>query len=344
MNIRNLIIITFILFVTYYFFFSSRENLSANIVTNAFSDLRCISDDLPIVRLIDNKTFQCLTKNKNDTSSCMLRSDFRIPESVECNRINQYLSREGVRDRSLPTRQLFDQLESTVDYNFLTCTQDALNDPNHWCGKLYRNVIDVRCPSTEGKFGTLVNACKNMPEFASLPPSGSLTSVTTSQNIIDAKAEARLMSDVSRNRALCGAVTPCRNELTTSNCTFQNNQNGNLSIIDRRSNQIIWQSNTIGVGQSPYKLEITNNGNLLLTDKNNTTIWQSNTTGPSIDKLYKANLLEKNNRCVLELTDKSNQILWSSPLPEVYPLPTNPPQTTTTTTTTTRPPIRPIRR
>jgi hypothetical protein len=84
---------------------------------------------------------------------------------------------------------------------------------------------------------------------------------------------------------------------------------------------------------------------LLLTDKNNTTIWQSNTTGPSIDKLYKANLLEKNNRCVLELTDKSNQILWSSPLPEVYPLPTNPPQTTTTTTTTTtKPPIRPIRR
>lgn len=319
-NINKILILVIVLSI-FYILFSYRENLSANIVTNVFSDLRCLADDLPIVRLIDNKTFQCITKNKNDTTNCMLRSDFKIPDTIPCNQINQYLSREGVRDKSLPTRQLFDNLEKDVDYNFITCNQDAFNDPNHWCGKLYKNVTDVKCPSTEGKFGFFVNACKNMPEYASLPISGSLTSITTRENIIDAKAEAKLISDISRNPALCGGVTPCRNELFTRNCTFRNNQNGNISIIDKRSNQIIWQSNTTNLGQGPYKLEITSNGNFVLTDKNNTTIWQSGTSGTNIDKLYKTNLLEQNNKCVLELTDKTNKILWSSPLPDIYPLP-----------------------
>ena len=62
MTIRELIILTLSLFFLYYIITKGRETLDAVIVTNAFSDLRCVSDKenntLPIIRVIDNKTFQ----------------------------------------------------------------------------------------------------------------------------------------------------------------------------------------------------------------------------------------------------------------------------------------------
>ena len=167
MTIRELIILTLSLFFLYYIITKGRETLDAVIVTNAFSDLRCVSDKenntLPIIRVIDNKTFQCLSKNKDDTTNCMIKDDFKIPNNISCNFVNQYLSKDGVRNKTLPTRGVFDTLESTVNYNLLTCTQDGLKDPNHWCGKLYKTVLDEKCPSTEGKFGVWANPCKQMP-------------------------------------------------------------------------------------------------------------------------------------------------------------------------------------
>ena len=44
MTIRELIILTLSLFFLYYIITKGRETLDAVIVTNAFSDLRCVSD------------------------------------------------------------------------------------------------------------------------------------------------------------------------------------------------------------------------------------------------------------------------------------------------------------
>ena len=63
----------------------------------------------------------------------------------------------------------------------------------------------------------------------------------------------------------------------------------------------------------------------------------------NIDKLYKTNLLEQNNKCILELTDKTNKILWSSPLPDIYPLPLQQAPLQTQPITATRS-IVPVRR
>lgn len=318
MTIRDLIILTLCLFFLYYIITKSRETLDAVIVTNAFSNLRCVSDKenntLPIIRVIDNKTFQCLSKNKDDTTNCMIKDDFQIPNNISCNFVNQYLSKDGVRNKKLPTRRVFDTLESSVNYNLLTCTQDGLKDPNHWCGKLYKIVSEEKCPSTEGKFGVWANPCKQMPEFVSREPVGSNTTIVTRDDIINAKNESKLLTDITRNPALCGGVRPCKNQLNTRNCVLTNQNNGNISLVDKRTKQTIWESNTTNIGESPYTMSITNNGNLILVDKNNQKIWESGSSEIEINKLYKANVLEKNNKCSLEISNKDNKVIWTTPI------------------------------
>lgn len=318
MRVNDLIILTVSLFVFYFLLKTTKEGLDAVIVTNAFSDLRCISDNLPIVRLIDNKSIQCLSKSQGDTQNCMMRGDLKIPDNVKCNDINTYLVKE-IRNRNSPVRAVYDKLERDIDYNLLTCHQDGLNNASHWCGQTYNVIKNEKCPSNEGKYGVWVNPCKQMPEYAALPSVGSDTMTTTRSEILDARAQAKLNSDISRNKALCGGTQPCKNELTTGSgrggvqCIFKNEGNGNVSIFDRRTNKKVWESDTSGKGVSPYQIVLNLDGNMVLQDKNSQTIWESGARGTSNSKLYRANLLDKNGKCVLEITDKDDKFVWRTP-------------------------------
>jgi hypothetical protein len=317
MQVNDLIILTICLFVFYFLLTKTKEGLDAVMVTNAFSDLRCIDDNLPIVRLIDNKSVQCLSKSQGNTQDCMMRGDLAIPNDVKCNDINTYLVKE-IRNKNSPVRTVYDKLERDVDYNLLTCNPDGLNNTSHWCGKIYDNIKKEKCTSNEGKFGVWVNPCKQMPEYAALPPAGSSLLTTNRAEILQARAEAKLDSDISRNKALCGGTQPCRDELTTGSgrggvqCIFKNEGDGNVSIFDKRTNTKVWESKTSGKGVSPYKVVLNLDGNMVLQDKDSKTIWESGARGTSNSRLYRANLLDKSGKCVLEITDKDGKFVWSS--------------------------------
>jgi len=318
MQVNDLVILTVCLFVLYFFLIKTKEGLDAVMVTNAFSDLRCISDNLPIVRLIDNKSIQCLSKSGSDTQNCMMRGDLKIPANVKCNDINTYLVKE-IRNKNSPVRGVYDTLERDVDYNLLTCNPDGLNDAGHWCGQTYNVIKNEKCTSNEGKYGVWVNPCKQMPEYAALPPAGSSALTTTRSEILEARAQAKLNSDISRNKALCGGTQPCRDELSVASgrsgvqCTFKNEGNGNVSIFDKRTNTKVWESGTAGKGVSPYQVVLQTDGNMILQDKESKTIWESGARGTSNSKLYRANLLDKSGKCILEITDKDNKFVWRTP-------------------------------
>jgi hypothetical protein len=64
--------------------------------------------------------------------------------------VNTFLSKDGIRQlaggpNKLNTRDVFNDLDSNGYYT-IECNQPALNDPNHWCGKVYKSV-DNMCNS-----------------------------------------------------------------------------------------------------------------------------------------------------------------------------------------------------
>jgi hypothetical protein len=319
-KVQDLVVLTFCLFIFYYLLNRSKESLDAVMVTNAFSDLRCISDDLPIVRLIDNKSVQCLSKSETDTENCLMRSDLAVDSKIKCNDINTHLVKE-IRNKNSPVRKVYDGLEKNVNYNLLTCNPDGLNNSGHWCGKIYNVVKNEKCTSNEGKFGLWVNPCKQMPEFAALPAKGSNTFTTTRDEILQAREEGKLENDMARNKALCGGTRPCRDELTVSSggrnakvqCVFKNEGDGSVAIYDKRTDKKVWDSGSAGKGSAPYKVILKTDGNLVLEDKDNKPIWESGVRGENMSKLYRANLLDKSGKCVLEITDRNGKFVWQTP-------------------------------
>lgn len=307
-----------ILIVLYYVInWSKRENLDATISTNPFSDLRCVSDDLPIIRVIDNKSLQCLSKSGDDTENCMMRSDFSIDPSIKCNDINTYLVKQ-IRDKNSPVTKVFNKLNTDVDYNLLTCNPEAMKSDSHWCGKTYNFVKNEKCESNEGKYGFWSNPCKKMPEYVESQPMGSNVSIINKTQILQRVAEDKLNSDLSRNKALCGAIKPCNKELITGggrggkiNCRFINENNGNIAIYDN-SNKKIWESKTAGGNKPPYTTVLKEDGNLVVIDKNSNIVWQSRSRAQTSSKLHRVNLLERSGTCMLEITDKDNNPIWST--------------------------------
>jgi hypothetical protein len=314
-------LVTFILvFIVIYYYinlFNKREALDATISTNPFSDLRCVSDDLPIVRVIDNKSLQCLSKSGNDTENCMMKSDFSIDPSIKCNDINTYLVKQ-IRDKKSPVTKVFNKLNTDVDYNLLTCNPEAMKSESHWCGKLYNVIKNEKCDSNEGKYGFWSNPCKKMPEYVESPSIGSDVSIIDKNQILQKVGEDKLISDISRNKALCGSIKPCNKELVTGGgrggkvtCRFVNENNGNIAIYDN-SNKKIWESKTGGGNNKPYTTILQENGNLVVIDKNSKIVWQSGSLAQTSSKLHRANLLERSGSCILEITDKDNNPIWSS--------------------------------
>jgi hypothetical protein len=78
--------------------------------------------------------------------------------------INTYLAKDGIRQ--LPggpskqnTRDIFNDLD-TNGYYTIECTLNGLNDPNHWCSKVY-NSVDKMCNSWVNPDGTPDRFSKN---------------------------------------------------------------------------------------------------------------------------------------------------------------------------------------
>ena len=201
------ILIIIIVFVIFPFFnIHITEHLDATIVSNPFSDIRCITDDQPMIRFIEDPvakttTFQCLSK---DGINCMMRSDFGVEGDIKCNDINTYLVKE-LRDSNSKPRKIFNDLDQNTNYQLLTCNPDGLNNTSHWCGKMYTGLQNTDCNPPSGKisntakFGYLSTPCKELPKVASLPPVGSNVKITSSSDIIAAKASAKARTDAARN-------------------------------------------------------------------------------------------------------------------------------------------------
>lgn len=199
MDNKNTILILIGLFVIAfgYWWFFRMENLDATVSTNPFSNLRCIEDALPIVRILDNKTFQCLSR---DNTNCMMRSDFKLADNVKCGDINTTLVKE-IRNRNSPVTQVFRDLDQNTNYNLLTCNPQGLNNTDHWCGQLWSN-IKSRCDKPEGKYGFLSIPCKQIPTFLGDLSSqqGTDVDIVTRDQILEAKVIAKARVDAARSR------------------------------------------------------------------------------------------------------------------------------------------------
>ena len=189
------IIILFLAVV--YFLFFRIEKLDATVSTNPFSDLRCIDDSLPIVRIIDNKTFQCLTK---DNKNCMGRNDFNIPNDIKCGEINTTLVKE-IRNKNSPITKVYNDLDSNTNYSLLTCNPNGIKSSDHWCGKIWSNIKD-KCDKPEGKYGFLSSPCKQIPTYLSSGTGQQQDNVDiiTRDKILEAKAIYKAKVDAARAR------------------------------------------------------------------------------------------------------------------------------------------------
>lgn len=195
-NKKDIIFIgLFVIICLIYWWFFRMENLDATVSTNPFSDLRCIDNGLPIVRILNNKTFQCLSR---DNTNCMLRSDFKLQDNVKCGDVNTTLVKE-IRNRNSPVTQVYSDLDKNVNYSLLTCNPQGLNNSDHWCGKLWTNVKD-RCDKPEGKFGFLSSPCKQIPTFLTASGNTSDVDIVTRDQIIESKAIAKARVDAARAR------------------------------------------------------------------------------------------------------------------------------------------------
>jgi hypothetical protein len=114
-------------------------------VENAYTDMYCVNDDLPLVKLKPT-SISCLSK---DGVNCLTRRDLAIPDSYACNRsknsVNNYLSTDALRSDA--GKRTFNDLSKKGYFN-ISCDYDGFNNPNHWCGKLKGGLTDY-CASYE---------------------------------------------------------------------------------------------------------------------------------------------------------------------------------------------------
>ena len=198
MQLQNLVILTGILFMLYYFFVT-KESFQGEVVDNAFTGLRCINDgnneakdDLPVYRFVEDKTFQCVSR---DGTNCMYRKDMSIPDNRNCN---EYLSKEGIRDIKSDSRAFFNEYESGSNTNLklFTCTNDGLLNKNIWCGKLSDTFLN-KCK--DDKFHvTWDKQCTAVANYQKTDRTGSDYSIKTNDDIKASKVTQKTATDSAR--------------------------------------------------------------------------------------------------------------------------------------------------
>lgn len=164
LTVEHLIYLVILLFVFHYFI-SRRvegvENTSGQVqqapdtivgMENAYTNIYCVNENLPVIKL-GTGSISCLSPNANE-ANCLKYTDFNVPSDYSCTdshkSLNNYLSKDGIRDTSSTSRKLFDSLMSKGYYNH-TCDVTSLNDPNHWCGQVFKT-IQNKCNSKKNIF------------------------------------------------------------------------------------------------------------------------------------------------------------------------------------------------
>ncbi len=221
MQIPNFVYIAILLFAAYYFFVRTEDFNNAQttklVVENAFSDTRCIEDNLPLVRFHPRETpntFRCLSV---DGSTCIDRNTVAVPAEYPCKdarkNVNYFLTVDGLRNAkvnpNLPISKVFNDFEKlgllpddhpslNKNVKFMTCTPDGLKDENHWCGQVW-NTINAQCNTPRGRFGEFAGVCKEVPNYIN---SGDVGTPVVEQNYTDiARNQKAAMAQTQSTRA-----------------------------------------------------------------------------------------------------------------------------------------------
>lgn len=155
---------------------------------------RCLSLDGTTCIDRNNLDIPALTPNgKGGYSGYHCTNTMEGDKSVK--NVNFYLSRDGIvqanpqRSKYLKGQQVTKTAKAFFDFDYLTqpdtfftppsvkvlqnknvkyltCTQDGIRNPNHWCGKIW-NKIQPQCETEKGKYGEYQSICKNVPKFLS---------------------------------------------------------------------------------------------------------------------------------------------------------------------------------
>jgi hypothetical protein len=203
-------------------FFIVKEKFLGVDVENAFTNTRCVDDDLPLVRFYPDdtpNTFRCLT---TDGTNCITRTALSVPQEYQCDNsqknVNYFLTTDGLRNvrvnPSLPISRVFNDFENlrllnTTDpsfnnnIKFLTCTPDGLKNPNHWCGKVW-NKISSQCNTPRGKFGEYSGVCKTIPTYMNTANAGTPVQVMSAIQIAAAQKKAIANMDSARANNIRG--------------------------------------------------------------------------------------------------------------------------------------------
>lgn len=191
------------------------QNLQANgfdgiAVDNAYTNTKCVKDDLPLVRFYPTAnpaTLRCLSV---DGQNCITRQSIGVPSNYTCDdsaqNVNKYLSADGIRtvniNKTTPLAKVYYDYENlksinlsnptgNINVSFLTCTPDGLKNPNHWCGQTW-SAINSQCSGPKGLYGEYNSICKNLPLYLNNPNVGTNVTVTNysaiSQNLQQALA------------------------------------------------------------------------------------------------------------------------------------------------------------
>lgn len=109
----------------------------------------------------------------------------------QCTQFNKYITRDAVVNAKMPSNAIYKELESgnNQNYKFFTCTQDALNDPNHWCGQVKQKLANTVCKKRDFEQGMFKNECSDIEAFSKTSSSfgGQKILTNTNQQIQRAK-------------------------------------------------------------------------------------------------------------------------------------------------------------
>lgn len=234
------------LIIIYILFIGNLENLEAVMIGNAYTDLACVDDNLPIVRIPKNNgnTFTCASR---DGVNCLYRNDYLIPTETVINKnypgsgrnattnpisiskvsclqppksisdtemntllsnwtgldnkkktdytnaiiknmkyksVNEYLASDGIRggpsnltnEFGKDTKTIYNELSSIKrgnnkypGYFDISCTQNGLNDPNHWCGKVFNKFNEQNCNKSDFENAPYSSVCKTFTDYKNSP-------------------------------------------------------------------------------------------------------------------------------------------------------------------------------
>ena len=202
--------LSIIIIVILLFLFSSHFKESFNIVgmENAYSNLQCVSPDLPVVK-VSNNNIACISPTKN-ASDCLKLSDFSLPSNYNCSNMDTYITKDGLRDINSTSRKLFDNLMKN-GYYAIECNAPALNDSSHWCSKL-KTSINTTCNSSNNSpicNPSLINSSNNdSPVTITNYSNDSFTSRSTKCSKVYCPRQRVVPKKVCEsNCSLCGDTT-----------------------------------------------------------------------------------------------------------------------------------------